>query len=292
MSDFPRDRAATARGLRIGVVSVLVALAFLIGLALAVVLVRRQPVGPNQAAAAGQPSMADPTAPLAAPTVAPLAPSQTAVPAQPLADPNALAARQAALAGQIATLEARATALAGSATAAGGQAARAEALLTTVAARRALERGLPLGALDPQLAARFGVSQPRPLAAIREAARQPVTLEELRQGLDALGPVLATGANRGWLESLRQELRTLVVLRRAGTPSPLPADRLARARRQLDMGQVEAARAEVARLPGAGQAGNWLAAARRYVLAHQALDQLELAALGGQAQPAPLAVPR
>ena len=288
MSDFPRDRAATARGLRIGVVSVLVALAFLIGLALAVVLVRRQP--PNLGGP--QPSLVDPAAPLAAPTTAPLLPSgQTAIP-QPAGDPNALAARQAALAGQIAALEARAATLAGSATAAGGQAARAEALLTALAARRALDKGLGLGPLEAQLAARFGAAQPRALAAIREAAREPVTLEDLRQGLEALGPMLATGANRGWLASLRQELRTLVVLRRSGTPSPLPADRLARARRLLDTGQVEAARAEVVRLPGAGQAGNWLAAARRYVAAQQALDQLELVALGGQAQPAPLTVPR
>jgi hypothetical protein len=289
MSDFPRDRAATARGLRIGVVSVLVALAFLIGLALAVVLVRRQP--PNLGGA--QPSLVDPAAPLAAPTTQPLlGPSQTAVPTQPTVDPNALAARQAALAGQIAALEARAATLAGSATAAGGQAARAEALLTALAARRALDKGLELGPLDAQLAARFGAAQPRALAAIRAAAAEPVTLEELRQGLEALAPVLATGANRGWLASLRQELGTLVVLRRAGTPSPLPADRLARARRALDAGEVEAARAEIARLPGAGQAGNWLDAARRYVLARQALDALEVAALNGQAQPAPLALPR
>lgn len=122
---------------------------------------------------------------------------------------------------------------------------------------------------------------------VRDAARQPVTLDDLRQGLAGLEPVLASGADRGWVEGVRQGLRTLVVLRRAGSPSPLPSDRLARIRQLLDGGQVEAARAAVAQLPGAGQAGGWLTAARRYVLARQALDLLENAALAGQAQPAP-----
>jgi thioredoxin-like negative regulator of GroEL len=74
----------------------------------------------------------------------------------------------------------------------------------------------------------------------------------------------------------------------------MPTDRLARARRLLEAGQVEAARAEVARLPGAAQAGNWMAAARRYVVARQALDVIENTALIGQAgqpQPAPVVIP-
>jgi thioredoxin-like negative regulator of GroEL len=78
-----------------------------------------------------------------------------------------------------------------------------------------------------------------------------------------------------------------VIVRKAGTPSPLPEDRLDRARRLLEGGQVEAAHAEVARLPGARQAGNWLAAAKRYVVARHALDILENAAIqGSAAQPA------
>jgi thioredoxin-like negative regulator of GroEL len=83
-----------------------------------------------------------------------------------------------------------------------------------------------------------------------------------------------------------------VVIRRAGAPSPLPVDGLARARRLLDLGQVEQARAEVARLPGAEAAGGWMDGARRYVLARQALDVLETNALAGQAQPAPVAAVR
>ena len=285
MSDFPRDRSAQARGLRIGAVSVLVALAFLIGLALAVVLVRRQR---TQADLAATPTLTQPTA---ATATAPVLPPATAAAPAPVVDPAALAAREAALAGEIAALEARAANLSASAAAAGGQAARAEALLVVVAARRALDRGVGLASLDQQLRARLGAAQPQAVALVHDAARQPVTLEDLRQGLEALGPVLTTGADRGWIESLRQGLGTLVVVRRAGTPSPLPVDRLERARRLVDMGQVEAARAEVAQLPGAAQARNWLTAAHRFVAARQALDLLENAALAGQAQPAPAAPP-
>lgn len=280
MTDYSRDRAAAARGMRIGVVSVLVALAFLIGLALAVVLVRRQSAGIDLAAV-------DPALPTAGPTLTTAQPAPPAPVAQPATDPAALAARETVLAGQVAALEARAAALASSADVAGGQAARAEAMLTVVTVRRLLDKGAALGGLDAQLNARLGAAQPRAVAIVRDAARQPVTLEALRQGLEALGPMLTSGANRGWTESVRQGLRTLVVLRRRNTPSALPADRLARAGRLLDQGQVEAARAEVARLPGAGQVGPWLDAARRYVLARQALDTLENAALLGQARPAP-----
>jgi hypothetical protein len=52
----------------------------------------------------------------------------------------------------------------------------------------------------------------------------------------------------------------------------------------LDDGRVDAARAEVARLPGANDAGAWMSAARRWVLTHQALDVIETAAILGQAQ--------
>lgn len=279
MSDFPRDRAARTRGLRVGVVSVLVAVAFLIGLALAVVLPRRQNAQVDLAAV---PALIQPAAPATGVTQpsAPLAP-------QSVADPAALAARETALAGQIAALEARQASLAASADAAGGEAARAEALLVVAAARRALDRGVGLGALDVTLTGRLGAADPQAVATVRDAGRQPVTLEDLREGLAVLGPVLTSGANRGWIESLRQGLRTLIVIRRAGTASPLPADRLQRARRLLDRGAVEAARAEVAQLPGAAQAGAWFAAARRYVVARQALDALEAAALAGRARPAP-----
>jgi hypothetical protein len=200
-------------------------------------------------------------------------------------DPATLAVREGVLAGQLAALEARTAAISADALAAGGEAGKAEALLIAAAARRAVDRGLPLGYLEPALQARFGAIQPRAVQAVVEAGSQPVTLEDLRQGLDAIAPDLTTGAGESWWAGVRREFGSLVVLRESGTPSPLPVDRLERARRLLDGGQVEAARAEVARLPGAGGASKWLDAAHRYAQARRAIEALEAAALAGRAVP-------
>ena len=116
-----------------------------------------------------------------------------------------------------------------------------------------------------------------------------MTIEDLRVGLDAIASELKTGAaSEGWAASFRRELGNLIVLHRADTPSPLPADRLARARRTLEAGHVEAALAEVARMPGASRADGWTTAARRYIGARQALDTIETAAILGQGAPAPV----
>ncbi|MBJ6122739.1 hypothetical protein [Sphingomonas mollis] len=214
------------------------------------------------------------------------------VPAQPLnssggtpaVDPTMLVTREAALAGQLSALEARAAAVATDAAAAGAQATRAEALMVAFAARRSIDRGNSLGYLEEQLRSRFVAAQPRAVQVVIQAARTPVTVEDLRQGLDAIAPDLQSASGGDWLADTRREIGNLIVVRREGTPSAAPAERLARARRLLDDGQVAAARSEVSRLPGAAQAGNWMAAARRYMLAHQALDVIETAAILGQAQ--------
>ena len=263
------------RGVRIGVVSVMVALALLVGLVIGVVLVRRQ----MARSAAG-------AAPVQLVTAGGTEPATVAPPPVASVDAVTLSARQTVLAGQIAALESRAAALTATADAAGNQAARAEALLTAVAARRALDRGQGLGGLEPKLIQRFGTTSPRAVAIVRAVARQPVTLEDLRQALDAVGPAAAAGASDGWMAAARREIGTLVVLRRVNTPSPRPVEHLARAHRLLDAGQVEAAEAEVAQLPGADDAASWMAAARRYVLARHALDALENAALSAPVTPA------
>ena len=271
MTDLHPDRP---RGLRLGAVSVLVAAVLLTGLFIGILLGRRgvprEQIG--EAPALTQPLASNPAAPPAAIETPPT-------------DLTTLAGRETALSGQIAALEARLAALTDTADAAGGQAGRAEALLTALAARRALDRGLPLAGLEAQLHARFG--NVRAVAIVAAAARQPVTLEDLRQALDAIGPAAASGVSGGWVAAARRELGSLVVLRRAGSPSPRPAEHLARARRLLDQGQVEAARAEVAQLPGADDAANWMDAARRYVLARHALDALETAALATPAATPP-----
>jgi len=205
--------------------------------------------------------------------------------AAPAIDLDALSAREKDLSTRLADLEARTANVSVDARAASGFATRAEGLMIAFAARRQIDRGQPLGFLEGQLRERFGTSQGPAVGAIIQAAGEPVTIEDLRAGLDVIAPELTSGVTKdGWMGSLRRELGNLIVLHRADTPSPLPADRLTRARRMLQNGQVEAALAEVARMPGATQGGRWINAARRYIGARQALDAIETAAIQGQAR--------
>ena len=161
-----------------------------------------------------------------------------------------------------------------------GNADRAEGLLVAFAARRALDRGVPLGFLEALLRQRFGDTQPQAVGTVITAARSPVTLQELRDGLAAVAPELAgPGPQAGWWSAFRAELGGLVTVRRAGTPSPAPEEKLRRATRQLEAGQVDVALAEVLRLPNRDRAADWITRARRYVMARRALDAIETAAL-------------
>ncbi len=164
--------------------------------------------------------------------------------------------------------------------AAAGNADRAEGLLVAFAARRALDRGVPLGYIEGLLRQRFGDTQRQAVATIITASRDPVTLEELQDGLHEVGPELTgAGPDQNWWTAFRAELGELVSIRRAGTPSTIPAERLQRAERRLESGQVDVALAEVLRLPGREDAAEWVAKARRYVAARRALDTIETAAL-------------
>ena len=295
MSDYvPTDRPR-ARGPRMGILLALVGLAFIAGLALMAYAAKTVPwFGFTRSTAAAttaqQKASSSATGYIPSQPLGPDGEPQAAAPV----DTAVLATREATLAAQLAALEARTAAITTDASAAGGQATRAEGLMVAFAARRALDRGVGLGYLEEQLRLRFGQAQPRATMLLIQAARQPVTLEDLRQGLDTIAPDITTSTGEGWLDTIQHQIDSLVVLRKAGTPSPMPADRLARVRRLLEAGQVEAARAEVARLPGAAQASNWMDAARRYVTARQALDVIENTALIGQAgqpQPAPVVIP-
>ncbi len=157
---------------------------------------------------------------------------------------------------------------------------RAEALLVAFAARRAIDRGVPLGYIEGLLRRRFGESQPAAVGTIIAASRDPVTLDELREGLAALAPTLAgASASQSWLSAIRSELGNLVTVRKAGAPSTVPQERVNRAIRRLDAGQVDVALAEVLRLPAHDRARNWIEDARQYVAARRALDTIETAAL-------------
>jgi hypothetical protein len=177
-------------------------------------------------------------------------------------------------------LEQRLADLDAEARAAVGNADRAEGLLVAFAARRALDRGVALGYIEGLLRQRFAQTQPQAVGTIITAARQPVTLQELQEALREVGPQLAGGGpEQDWWTAFKTELGGLVTIRRKGTPSTMPAERLRRATRRLDSGEVDVALAEVLRLPGRDKAADWIAKARRYVAARRALDTIETAAL-------------
>jgi hypothetical protein len=174
-----------------------------------------------------------------------------------------------------------------------GNADRAEGLLVAFAARRALDRGVALGYIEGLLRRRFGETQRAAVATIITASRQPVTLEELQDGLQQVGPELTGGGpDQDWWTALKTEFGGLVTVRKAGTPSTMPGERLRRATRRLEAGQVDVALAEVLRMPGRENAEEWIAAARRYVAARRALDTIETAALLEPRTPPPDAVSR
>jgi hypothetical protein len=165
-----------------------------------------------------------------------------------------------------------------------GFAGRADALVVAFAARRAVDRGVALGYLEPMLLDRFGAQHQQAVAAIVTGARQPVRLNDLINEYETIGPDLRRGGpQEGWWDNFRRELGSLVEVRRADQP-PVNADaRYQRAMQRLTAGDVDQALAETMRLPGAGNASDWVAKARRYVAVHRALDEVESAALLGGA---------
>lgn len=227
------------------------------------------------AATTSSPKPAPPSAPLvAAQPVRPLLPAEATI-----------------LSGRVGDLEARLSRITLEAQAASDNAARAEGLLVAFAARRALDSGQKLGYIEGQLRLRFGEAQPRAVATIINAANEPVTLPDLQAELDALAPRLAAPApDAGWWQRARNQLGSLIVIRKTTTPSPQPEQRLLRARRFLSAGEVDAALVEVNRMPGRVSADAWMQMARRYNEARRALDVIETAAILAQRPPSAVAV--
>ncbi len=254
-------------------------IAFFAGLfAMAWILTRWEPaaafIGIRPAPA---PQQASNAAPIAA---APPPGAQAAAPAaEPTAEPQRLVIDPETTR-RVAMVEQRIQEIEGQSRAAAGNADRAEGLLVAFAARRALDQGVPLGYIEGLLRQRFGDSQRQAVATIITASRQPVTLEELQEDLQEVGPELTgVGPEQSWWTALKAELGGMVAIRKQGTPSTMPVERLRRARQRLESGQVAVALAEVLRMPGRDNAKNWIAKARRYVAARRALDRIETAAL-------------
>ena len=255
---------------------VLVALAaFLLGLAaMGWVLARWEPAG-RWLGITPEPAEVQPAPPPVV-TVEP----EPATPEQPAAPKAETLVIDPEMTRRVNRLEERLADLDAQSRAAVGNADRAEGLLVAFAARRALDRGVALGYLENLLRQRFAETQPQAVATVITEGQNPVTLQELQDELKEIGPQLVgPGPDQGWWEAFKSELSGLVTVRKEGTPSTMPAERLDRAMRRLETGQVDVALAEISRLPGREQAAGWIQKARRYVLARRALDTLETAAL-------------
>ena len=190
---------------------------------------------------------------------------------------------------QIAELQARLARVENATQRAEGFAGRADALVVAFAARRAIDRGVALGYLEPLLQDRFGAQHQQAVAMIITSSRQPVRLNDLIAQYETLGPALRRGGPQdNWWTNFKRELGTLVEVHPAQRPAVNADARYARARLRLETGDVDQALAETMRLPGAANAQDWVDKARRYVAAHRALDEIESAALLGApaAQPA------
>ncbi|MBO9574203.1 MAG: hypothetical protein J7494_00560 [Sphingobium sp.] len=226
--------------------------------------------------------------------------SSEAVPAatsSPSALPSPVApgtATPEALDARMADLEQRVIRVSVAAQSASSYANRAEAIMVAFASRRALDAGAPLDYLEGQLRILFGEAQPKAVATIINASADPVTINKLRAGLDDINGLFEKGnPKEGWWSSTMRTLGSLVTLRRASIPAPEPEQRLARARRAVEAGQIEDAIKEMAALPNQPTVAQWLEQARRYNEAHRALDVIEQAAiLEPRTTPAPaLAAP-
>lgn len=217
-----------------------------------------------------------------APTMAPQATAR--LPAPLVVQPPLVRAD----ADRVARLEARLNLLEQQTRSVQGSAGRADALVIAFAARRAIERGVALGYLEPLLVERFSAGHQAAVATVVTASRAPVTQAELLAGFDRLGPILkGSGPDESWWAGTRRELGSLISIRRNDSPSPRPAARFDRARAHLEAGEIDAALAETMRLPGAArpEAQGWVARARRFVAVKRALDIIESAALVGPVRP-------
>ncbi len=209
-----------------------------------------------------------------------------ALPPAPIAvDPARLAGSSGELpsdvASRIAELEARLARTEAGASAAGPSAApasnRVNGLVLAFAARRALERGQPLGAIGQELQAHFGAAQPHLIAAINNAAEKPVTLAELQTELKALAPALGGGGDSWWAQ-VQSGAANLISVRNVDQQSTDPRTIFANAMSNLDGGHVSAAIDQIARLKSKALATEWMEKAKRFAAAGSALDALEASA--------------
>jgi len=202
----------------------------------------------------------------------------------PMMTPNAPAINpldEAQMNARIVALDQKLRAIETQAALASGKAGRAEALLVSIATRRAIERGTPLGYLEGQLRIRFGEALPQVVNGVIAFGRAPITQDRLSAQLDVLAPQLTGPEEKQstWAK-VQRDLSGLFVLHSETRPAaPDPKVRLDHARLCLREGRIEDAIADVRLLPGAKAAQGWITDAQRYAAAMHALDALDTSAL-------------
>ena len=274
-----RTNAARRQGPPMRFMLIAVAAAFVLGLALMWSLSRSEWFDSPVFALRGEEQAEPVDTAIAQPSPSPSA-SEAASVAETRQEVAQVAEQQGGIDQRVAAMEQRLARLDLQAQAASGNAARAEGLLIAFAARRAIERGAPLGYLGDQLRLRFGDARPNAVQTILDASQDPVTLDQLLARLEGLAPTLMDApADEGPLQWLGRELSEMFVVRTDETASPAAERRMERARLFLESARPELAISEVRNLPNAAEARSWIEDAERYAAAQRALELLETTAV-------------
>jgi uncharacterized coiled-coil protein SlyX len=167
---------------------------------------------------------------------------------------------------------------------------RAEAMLTLLLVRRAVESGRPLGTLDPALRRGFEARYPGAVKAVATLGMSPVSVATLQRDFNRLRPLIGVQATpmaqairQSWWQILADSLSS-AVSKPLASGAMRPADRAAQA---LARGDPISASAAIRQLPTPRQAAvsAWLDAFERWRSGMQGLATLEAASLLGPTAP-------
>ena len=164
--------------------------------------------------------------------------------------------------------------------AAQGAADRAEAMLTVLLLRRAVDQGRTLDGLLPTTRRLFEESYAPEVTALAALSAAPVPQARLARELETLSDTSAGAARPNWWEALTRQVESAFSSGEAAGP-------VSRAQAAMRRGDVAAAAAALRRSPAVGARG-WLVAADRLLAGQAALSTLESAA--AQPLPAPAQV--
>lgn len=163
---------------------------------------------------------------------------------------------------------------------ASGNADRTESMLIAFSARRAIDSGSALGYVENELRLKFENSNPDDVRAIIDAGNNPVRLATLQNQLDiATEILLSPSSDASTWDIIKKELGELFIIRKAGSQPPQADRRLARIKTALANRDVKTAILEMEQMPGADNARDWIALAKRYLRVQQALDAVEKTAI-------------